>query len=250
MGKQVLQCNKHWAYGISVILLLIYQQTASKIGGEIANLFNYSTIDKSNIFMWISAHHIVQMLLALLAVLFLSKSFKLDFGFKIGDYKIGCKYIWIFTLIITGYTIINYILGYGVGAINDYAYPLTPQNILGTLGFQLFLSGPSEEILFRALPMTLLVGLTGKYTEIKIYKYRITLEVLIAALLFGIAHIGWSLYPLSVSIDYFQVGYAFVLGYVYGKAFKESKSVLYPMMMHSISNVAMVGIGYVFQWLI
>ena len=249
MIKQVIPNNKWWVYGMSSILLLVYQQVASKIGGEIASLFDYRLIDKENIFMWISVHHIVQMLIALLAISLFGKLFKLDFGFKIGDYKSGCKYILIFTLIMMGYIIINYILGYGVGAMNDYPYPLTLKNILGTLGFQMFLSGPSEEILFRALPITILVWGSGKYTEIKVYKYKITVEVLIAAILFAMAHITWSLVPASIGIDYFQLVYAFVLGYVYGKAFQKSKSVLYPMVMHSISNIAMVGMGYVFQWL-
>ncbi|MGL4343839.1 MAG: lysostaphin resistance A-like protein [Cellulosilyticaceae bacterium] len=115
---------------------------------------------------------------------------------------------------------------------------------------RIFLSGPSEEILFRALPITMMVWVSGKYTEIKVYKYKITLEVLIATILFAMAHISWSLEPFSIEIDYFQVMYAFVLGYVYGKAFQKSGSVIYPMVLHGISNIVMVGIGYVFQWLL
>ena len=35
-------------------------------------------------------------------------------------------------------------------------FPLTPRNIVGQLGFQLLLSGPSEELIFRAFAITML----------------------------------------------------------------------------------------------
>ena len=46
-----------------IILLFIIQTFASKIGGYIAKLFDYSIIDSDNTFMNISVHHIVQMLI-------------------------------------------------------------------------------------------------------------------------------------------------------------------------------------------
>jgi len=47
-------------------------------------------------------------------------------------------------------------------------------------------------------------------------------------------------------VDYFRLLYAFVLGTINGIAYQQSRSVLYPMLMHSISNVLMVGTGYLF----
>ena len=48
-----------------------------------------------------------------------------------------------------------------------YDFPLNKNNILGTLGFQLLLSGPAEEILYRALPITMLVHVLGKSVKVK-----------------------------------------------------------------------------------
>ncbi len=124
-----------------------------------------------------------------------------------------------------------------------YDFPLDKRNVIGTLGFQLFLSGPSEEILFRALPITVLVYILGQSITLK---GGITLEAVLASILFSIAHINWSLFPLTVEANYFQLGYAFVLGIIQGVAYQKSRSILYPMLMHSTSNVLMVGTGYLF----
>jgi len=40
--------------------------------------------------------------------------------------------------------------------------------------------------------------------------------------------------------------HAFAQGIISGKAYQDSRSVIYPMIMHSISNVLMVGTGYLF----
>jgi len=66
--------------------------------------------------------------------------------------------------------------------VNDqlpmYDFPLERRNILGTLVFQLFLSGSSEEIVFRAFPITMLIYAFGNSNSIK---GKITLEVILAS---------------------------------------------------------------------
>ena len=110
---------------------------------------------------------------------------------------------------------------------------------MGTLGFQLLLSGTSEEILFRALPITVIGNLTNS-------KSKNVLGILVASVLFSIAHIQWSLVPFTISFDLFQLVYAFILGIAYGVTYIKSKSIIYPMIMHGMSNFLMVGIGYIF----
>jgi membrane protease YdiL (CAAX protease family) len=124
-----------------------------------------------------------------------------------------------------------------------YAFPLNKGNIIGTLCFQLLLSGPAEEVLYRALPITTFVRVFGKNIEVK---WGITLESIFASFLFAIAHIKWSLFPFAIEADYSQFLYAFAQGIISGKAYQDSRSVIYPMFMHSISNVLMVGTGYLF----
>jgi hypothetical protein len=75
---------------LAVLLsVFLFQQAASKIGKYVANIFDYSLIDSYNVFAWISVHHIVQTLLALVPIIILSKIYNIDFGFRLGDKKTG-----------------------------------------------------------------------------------------------------------------------------------------------------------------
>jgi len=64
--------------------------------------------------------------------------------------------------------------------------------------------------------------------------------------MFAFAHVNWSLDPFVFEADLFGVLYAFVLGCIQGIAYQQSRSILYPILMHSFSNVLMVGAGYLF----
>jgi len=78
------------------------------------------------------------------------------------------------------------------------------------------------------------------------FKCGITLENIIAAFLFAFAHMKWSLFPLAIEANGFQLVYAFAQGDIAGKAYQDSRIVIYLMMMHSISNVLMTGTGCLF----
>ena len=230
-----------------IALLLIFQQFASKVGNLVAGCFDYTVIDEYGVFAYVSVHHIVQMLIALLAILILTKKYKIDFGFSTGDKKTGIKYLIVFTVAVLVFTIISYGIRYFGNQVIQYDYPLNAKNVLGTLGFQLLLSGPSEEILFRALPVGILTFLFDGNKERKVTKMNSSYEAIVAAILFSIAHIRWTVNPFSIGVNYLQLIYCFVLGIAYGKAYQESNSVIYPMIMHSVSNVITVGIGYIFS---
>ena len=151
------------------------------------------------------------------------------------------------------YVIINNVFGYFVRGFYTPDFPLNITNVAGTLGFQLLLSGPVEEILFRALPITLLVYACGFNTgkPIKIFKWEIPSEIMIAAVLFAIAHIGWELNPFSITqFNIHQLVLSVVVGIFYGLAYQKSKSVLYPMIMHSIANVLIIGAWYILSILL
>ncbi len=109
-------------------------------------------------------------------------------------------------------------------------------NVCGTLGFQLFLSGTSEEILFRALPIIVLGSLICK-DNTRSYTFIIAM----ASGLFSVAHISWTMFPFTLSFSWFQLAYAFILGIAYGATYVKLKSI------HGLSNFFMVGIGYIFM---
>ncbi|MGI6317877.1 MAG: CPBP family intramembrane metalloprotease [Firmicutes bacterium] len=232
---------------LAFIALFLVQVFAGKSGWFVADLFSYDSFDPDHLFARLSVHHIVQMLIALAIITVLSKLIKADFGFQLGDSKKGLRYFLIFTAVIAVIALIYHIPMYVFGQGQAFDFPLNPKNVLGTLGFQLFLSGTSEEILYRALPVTVLVYVFGKNIQIK---WDITLEVVLASFLFTVAHIKWSLFPFSADFNLSQLFYAFAMGTVSGIVYQQSRSILYPMLMHSISNVLMVGTGYLFAVLL
>lgn len=235
--------NKGVSFLGMVLLLFGFQRVLGSIGGCIANLFRCDKFDPYKAYAWVTVHHLIVMAVALAAMLILGKLLKSDFGLGLGDRKKGIKYVWVYTAVFAGISLVLHFLMFVNKALPVYDFPLTLGNVLGTLGFQLLLSGPAEELLYRALPITLLVFALGKSGSVQ---PSITLETTIAAILFALAHMTLSIFPFSIEANPFQVCYALGQGIILGKAYQESRSVIYPMFMHSISNVLMVGMGYLF----
>ncbi len=227
---------------ITSIALLFFQALASNTGAFVARLIDYSTIDSYGVFACISVHHIIQMVIALAAIVIIKKKTDMNFFLKPNISKSGIIYTVLTTLIIAAAVFVVYVVLIKSGVQFKYNYPLDAKNITGSLGFQLILSGPSEEILFRALPLTLLLFFWNKEG-----KTNLLIPVLITALLFSAAHINWSISPLQISFgNCMQLIYSFILGTVYGFTYIKYKNVVYPMILHSMSNIFMVGGGYLY----
>jgi membrane protease YdiL (CAAX protease family) len=218
---QTLRCNRAASGMIAFILLLVVQILLGKAGHLVAALIPYQQIDPFNCFAEISIHHAVQLLITMSFIWVLSKQLNLNFYFQLGDKKKGIKYLTIFT---SAFVVIS-VAQHTFMAVNNqlivYAFPLDERNVIGTLAFQLLLSGPAEETVFRALPIILLTRSFGKSIVIK---GSFTLEVILASGLFAFAHVNWSLIPLTFEADYFQIIYAFVLGTIQGIAYERSKA--------------------------
>lgn len=223
------------------VFMFIFQQVASGVGGSIASLFDYSLIDKDNTFMWLSVHHIIQMIIAYMGITYLNRVFHLDFGLKFRKSKVGIKYTAFFILAMLIYVLVMYMARYSPNSITPFSYPLNKTNIIGTLGFLSLLSGVSEEILFRALPITLFSYMLN-YDK----NDKALLVIVSSAALFSIAHIQWTLIPFTIVANWVQLLSTFILGIIYGITFRKTNSIIYPMIMHSMGNVLMVGIGYLF----
>ena len=244
-----------WLAPLMVLSLFAFQQFAAGTGRFVASLFSYDAIDPYGLFAWVSVHHIVQMTIALVAIGVLAIVKGIDFGFRLGDVKTGLEHTLNFTIVLLIYVAVNNIQGYlrfGAFAFMP-SFILNTTNVAGTLGFQLLLSGTSEEILFRALPITLLVYSLGTGKSITIDKriagvssFEVSRETIIAAALFAIAHIGWELNPFTIThLSIHQQVLSIVFGIFYGVAYQQSKSVIYPMIMHGISNFVIVGASYI-----
>ena len=230
--KKVLQ-KIVWILFLTVLLLGV-----PRLSGSIADLFNYHAIDPDGSYAWISVHHIVQALIFIFIIIAIIKYKPLDFGFNWGDKEVGRKYVLKFTLIFGAGSLVSHIIAILASSFQPFQYPLTSTNILGQLGFQLFLSGPSEELIFRAFAITMLaLVVKGRFL-----KGKISYANIIAAIIFGLAHVGFSFAPFALNYNLFQVILSITLGIFYGDCFEKSGSIFYPMMMHSISNIIMVGL--------
>ena len=226
---------------IWVLLLTILLLGVPRLSGAIASLFDYSVIDPDGAFAWIAVHHIAQALIFISIILVIKrfKPFTYDFGW--GDKKTGLHYVLKFTLIFGVGSLVSLGLAIFTNSFQPFAYPLTAINIIGQMGFQLLLSGSSEELIFRAFAINML----ALFFKNRIFNKKVSSANIIAAIIFGLAHVGFSFTPFEIRYSLYQVIMAIVLGLFYGDCYEKTKSIYYPMMMHSISNIIMVGLSIV-----
>lgn len=230
---------------VGVLLLTILILGVLRLSGIIADMFNYQTIDPDGSFARNSVRHTIQALLFGLIIIGINIIKPLNFGFGWGNKELGKVYVRNFALYFSLYTAGAYLLTIATQSFVRFEFPLTTKNIMSQLGFQLFLSGPSEELIFRAFAITVLAIFVKK----RIIGGKVSMANVFAAIIFGIAHISFAFAPFEARYSLFQVIYAIVLGLLYGDCFEKTKSVYYPMMMHSMSNIIMVGISIILSFI-
>jgi membrane protease YdiL (CAAX protease family) len=221
-----------WVLLFALVLLAI-----PRLSGWVAGLFDYRAIDPDGAYAWISVHHIAQALIVLFIIFLTGRARPLDFGFSRGDAKAGRRYVLLFTAIFSAGSLVSHLITILTGSFQPFPYPLTTANVAGQMGFQLLLSGPSEELVFRAFAITVL----SLFIRNRLLKGKVSAANLVAAAIFGLAHVNVSFAPFSVNYSLFQVAMSIVLGLFYGDCYEKTGSMRYPMMMHSISNIVMVG---------
>ena len=219
---------------VSILLLGI-----PKISGLIADMFEFSSIDPDGSFMWISVHHIAQAIL-FVPFFFVVKWFVKDVDFRLGlgDKKLGMLFVSRFSLYFLIYTLVMFGIIIMSNSLQPFIYDVTIRNVVGYLGFQLLLSGPSEELIFRAFAMTVFSMLFTK----RLFNDRLSVSNLLAAIIFMLAHVSFRFFPFEYSYSFGQLMYSLTLGLIYGVCYEKTKSVIYPMILHSVSNVISVGV--------
>lgn len=229
-----------------VLFLTFILLGVPKLSGMIASFFDYRAIDPDGVYAWISVHHIIQALIFIIIIVLLNMSKPIEYGFGWGNKEVGKKYVLSFTLIFGAGSLASHLLMILTSSFQQFSYPLNATNIIGQLSFQLLLSGPSEELIFRAFAITMLALVIKN----RVFNGKASAANIIAAVIFGLAHMSFSFAPFAVSYSPFQVVLSFVLGFFYGDCYEKSKSMYYPMMMHSISNVVMVGFTIIATFII
>ncbi len=229
---------------ITLTLLVLLVIIVAPISGKFAanNLSPcFQVIDPDRKYIWGIIHHVVQAIIPLTIMIFWNNKSLKDWGFVIGNKRLGLQFTGWFTLI--------WILLYLVITLVNIAYQNSPEvyydvtntrNLLGELVFRGLIVGPSEEILFRSFPIIIMI--TAGFNHInKIFGFKITHAGVISAFLFAMAHISMSLFPFEVYyFDPVQVITAMGLGILYAIVFHNTKSIIYPMAIHSISDIVPV----------
>lgn len=225
---------------ILIAVLFLYQEYVSCIGWKIARLVDYSAIDRDGTFLPVSVHHIVMGLISLGILHILHKRWNLDFKLKAKVDKTGIRCTVDYCAAMLLYYIIWYVvIGFLLDAIAEYNYELNAVNVLGTLSFQLLLSGTAEELIFRGLPIICLQTVMGRSS-----KYANGTILIVSSMLFTIAHMNFS---IPFSGQWYSLLYVFVSGMLYGIVYMKSNSIIYPMIMHGVSNFLSVGGCYLYM---
>ena len=190
--------------------------------------------------MAVSIHHIIIAVLTLIVIFLLHKYKDLDFRIKPETDGYSARITAVCCAAYLIYYIIWYIVfGFILNEVSGCGYELNAVNILGTLGFQLLLSGTAEELVFRALPVTLLLAVCDENSRTD--KIMI---IAVTSMLFTIAHINSTVPLIS---QWYGLMYAFVGGVILGIAYMRSKSVIYPAIIHGFSNLFSVGGCYLYM---
>ena len=183
-----------------------------------------------------AVHHLIQMAPPLFIMLAWPGRKPADWGFRRGDSRKGWKWVWSFSLIWIGlYAAITLYHLFSPLTPQAYYDPTDPASLTGELLFRGVIVGPSEEILFRAFPITVLLPFWNQKGDI--FGHPISSAGVIAAILFTLAHIGYYLFPLEVyHFQPLQLFTALGLGLLYAIVFEQTRSILFPILIHAISD--------------
>ena len=237
---------KSFGRTIDLILVLIIGRVLPTIAGLISSyIFPFIRfLDPDGTYLWISIHHILQLILSIGLMMVWFKSPLKDLGFNLKESKISFK---IFGWVTLGFIILAFLTNVLPplleGKTPSFHYPLNARNIGSVLSFQLLLSGTCEEPLFRGFTM---LALSQSWPgTLRIWKLEIPISGLWATLFFMFAHIGISVNPLGIS--HFSVPQQILslfLGLFYAILFHRTKSLFGPMVYHGYSNVILIGVLY------
>lgn len=231
---------------------------AGMVTAKAINLFSFAvadwvypylaSLDPDGVFLHISIHHVVQLLLVLGLMFIFTRlhavtTFR-SLGFNLAEWHFSLKWVLIFTLV---WAVIQFGAGYFIvknGLPANPGYPLTWRNLTGTFAFQFFLSGSSEEPLYRGLIMSaLLVGWQPLFRKPE----RLAMAVTAGSTLgFMFDHINFSFSPLTVThFSLLQQGTLLVFGIFYGWLYWRTHSLFGPILAHGLLNLVIVASGIV-----
>jgi len=227
---------------ITFLAILIIPRVAGQLATLTAGWFG--NVDPTGVYLWISLHHVWQLILTIALMLVFNRHLG-DWGFNLDNRGTSLRHLKLFVLYATGYFVIQDLVVYFVASPVWIDFPLTLENVLGYLSFQLLLSGTCEEPLFRGFVMIMLYPAFAGSFNIK--NTEIPHAGLIAAIFFTLAHIGFSIWPFEITrIHPLQLVLSFVMGIIYAIMFHRTRSLLAPILAHNYLNFLLVGMNMLF----
>lgn len=233
--------------GLRLVAALLFVLVIPQLAGRLAAWISPSlaSVDPENVFVWLSVHHLAQLVLALGVMWLWGGDSLAQWGFNLKEAKVSLRWFGWFALFCTLGTLAIGILPMVLSHhFPDPGFSLNARNVAGRLGFHYLLSGSSEEPLFRGLIMVILLKCwTG---EMKVGKVLMPVAGLWATLLFMLAHVNYTLFPFSIT-QFSLPQQLFCLGYglFYAAALYRTGSLLCPILAHGVSN----GIPYTLIYL-
>lgn len=199
---------------------------------------------------WVQAfdHHFWQLAFALLLIAVLARGRWREWGLNLRNRDESLRIVRRFVFVYGVYFIgIGFIVQLLFVPAPDPGHPVTAINVAGRLAFGFLFVGVSEEVLFRGLMHTYLARYWRGVWEWR--GWEMPVAGVIAALIFTIAHIGFTLRPAAIThLDGPQLAMAFVLGVFYSAAYHRTGSLLAPILAHNFSDGALWVSEYALFW--
>ena len=186
---------------------------------------------------WIFQGYIelVQLMLTYIVIDWTRRAHPGDYGFGWPEERsyVGVAILWgiLFGVLVT---LIDYFPQLIAHRIPSQPYPLTPFNITGWLSYQALIASPSDEFLLRGLIVTYLAAaMPGR---VSFRGYEMNGAGVVVAALYALGHVGnFFLWPFAMALG--QIVYLFVQGVLFAYWYEKSRSLLAPIIGHSIVNV-------------
>lgn len=224
------------AGAIVVAFLLYYAIQFPAVWAGLQNPWNAPPSWLENgAWLYMTVHHVVQALLALLVIAVLSGFRFGAWGLNLDNARASIDLVKRFTVWFGVIIAVGLVMQLATGATSIYDGPLRLDHMVGGLFFMWVVSGVSEEILFRGLFQTWFARFWSRV--VKVAGVEIPVAGIVAAIFFAVVHINFSIITWEIThFSPMQIALAFVLGLFYAVAYHKTGSLLAPALAHNIAN--------------
>jgi len=207
-----------------------------------------SAFDPEKVFLPETIRYVLQLVITGFVMRFVFRVNLRQWGFNLNESAISLRLFGGFALVITGwFTLVTWLPNIISNNVPTFHYPLTTRNVAGYLGFVL-MAGLGEEPLFRGLVMIVI----GRYWRgmQRIGNWKIPSSGVIAACIFMLGHIGYTLSPFAITnVPTYNLFLTFTCSLYYAYVFHRTGSLLGPIISHGYLNLMANGFRYIMAFL-